>query len=195
MTDSKTETINEIKNVKRKTALQQFCNYELASRVSLTSRVLSTTLVLLSGITVLSTTDHAKLLMDAIGGPNQSHVTALFSIVVFLMMLLRLELRLSERAVSFRSGGDAYTRLLRKIDMLLPRLEVMQVDELERLGAQLTDEYGGIVHFAREIPGHEFLRLKQNFLQRKAISRALDKDPFQNISDIKNTQGSQTPTP
>ncbi len=187
MTVSETETIKEIKNLKRKTALQQYCNYELASRISLRARVLNVSLVLLSGITVLSTTDHAKMLLDAVGGPNQPLVSAFFSSVVFLMMLLRMELRFSEIANSFKSGGDAYTRFLRKIDMLIPRLDSMQVDEIQQLGAQLTDEYGNIVHFAREIPGRDFLRLKQQFLQRKAISKALDSDPFQDLSKIKHS--------
>ncbi|MCY3978649.1 MAG: SLATT domain-containing protein [Chloroflexi bacterium] len=186
MSDVSFDTVNEIKNLKRKCALQQFCHYELASRVGLTAKILNVTLVLLSGLTVLSTTDHAKALLDNKGGPMQSQVSALFAILVFLLTLLRMELRFSEIANSFRAGGDAFTRYLRKIDMLIPVLDSMQGDEINRLGMQLTDEYSRIADFAREIPGRDFLRLKQKHLQRKAVSKALDENPFLNLSDKKS---------
>ena len=186
MTDISFDTVKEIKNLKRKSALQQFCHYELASRVGLAARILNVTLVLLSGLTVLSTTDHAKALLDIKGGPMQSQVSALFAILVFLLTLLRMELRFAEIANSFKAGGDAFTRYLRKIDMLIPTLDSMQDDEIDRLGLQLTDEYTRIADSAREIPGRDFLRLKQKHLQRTAMSRALDEDPFSNLSEIKS---------
>lgn len=185
MTDCTNETVNEIKNLKRKCALQQNCHYELASRVSFSSKVLNVSLVLLSAVTVLSTTDHVEVLLDADSKLLQRHISALFSVLVFLLMLLKLELRLAEIASSFKAGGDAFTRFLRKVDMLLPTLDSKQANEIERLGAQLTDEYTRITDFARDIPTHDFLRLKQRHLQQIAKSRALDTDPFLSLKDIK----------
>lgn len=186
MTDSIRQTTKEIKNLKRKSALQQFCHFELASRVAFTAKALNITLALLSGLTVLSTTDHFKVLLDAIGGPTQSQVAAAFAVPTFLIVLLRMELRLSEISVAFKASGDAFTRYLRKIDMLLPKLDSMENYEIERLGEQLTDEYSRIADFAREIPGCHFLRLKQKHLQQKAMSKALDETPFRNLSEIKS---------
>ena len=184
MTDGTNRAIEEIRNLKRKSALQQYCHYELARRVSLTSKVLNISLLLLSAATVLSTTDHVDVLLEASSKPLQRHISAILSISVFLLMLVRLELRLAEIASSFKSGGDAHTRILRKIDMILSTLDSKQSDELEGIGVQLTDEYVNITDSSREIPGRDFLRLKQTYLQRKAKSRALDEDPFLNLSDM-----------
>lgn len=182
MTNRGVQTIEEIKNLKRKCALQQHCHFELASRIEVNSKVLNVSLVLLSGLTMLSTTAHADIIFsDVIDVITQRRLAAILSAAVFLLMLLRLELRLSEISSGFTAGGDAHTRFLRKIDMLIPTLDSLPVEEIERLGVQLTDEYVSITAFARTIPGRDFLRLKQRHLQRKAMSKALDADPYSSL--------------
>ncbi|MDE2854317.1 MAG: hypothetical protein OXN88_09120 [Chloroflexota bacterium] len=186
MTDYATETIKEIKNLKRKSALQQHCHFELANRVNVSSKVLNVLLILLSGLTMLSTTAHADILLtDVVDELTKRRVSALFSVALFLLMLLRLELRLADIVLAFKSSGDAHTRFLRSIDMQLTTLDSLTNTEAVKLGEQLTREYSAVVDSAREIPSNHLLRLKQKFLQQKKMSKRLDEDPFQDLKEMR----------
>ncbi len=186
MTDCVSQTIEEIKNLKRKSALQQHCHFELASRVNVSSKVLNVSLILLSGLTMLSTTVHAEILLtEVLDEFTKRRISALLSVALFLMMLLRLELRLSDIVLAFKSSGDAHTRFLRSVDMQLASMDSLADYEVVKLGEQLTREYSAVVDSAREIPSNHLLRLKQSFLQQKAISKRLDEDPFQDLKEMR----------
>lgn len=186
MTTSSAKIVDEIKNIKRKTALQQHCHFELSEQFNQRSTVLNGLLLLLSTLTMLSTTIHAELLLlDIIDKATLRKMSAFLSIALFLLMILRLFLKWSDIASAYGSSANAYTRFLRKLDMILTSLEELSTDELERLGTQLTSEYLVIAEQANVISDDDLLCLKQKHLQKIAVSRELDKNPFQSISEIK----------
>ena len=196
MTPSSAKIVDEIKNIKRKTALQQHCHFVLSDRFNERSTLLNGLLLLLSTLTMLSTTVHAELLLlDIIDEATLRKMSAFLSIALFLTMILRLFVRWSDAASAYGTSANAYTRFLRKLDMMLTSLDELSSDELERLGAQLTSEYLVIADQAQSISDDDLLSLKQEHLQKVAVSKELDKDPFMSISDIKRRLACRTENP
>lgn len=179
-------TVEEIKNVKRKTAQQQFCHNELANSYARRAKILDVSLTLLSALAVISTTAEANIiLLDFIDINSQRRTAAFLTLIVFIMTLLRMEIRLSDIASSYRIAGEAHTRFLRQVDMKLTTVDSMTDEQIADLAFQLTEQYTGVTESAPSISSKNFMKLKQKFLQQKAISKELDNSPFLSIEEIK----------
>lgn len=179
--------IKELRNLKRKTRLMQYCQGEMAETYSNWARWLNRATTLFAGLAVIATTVEAKLLVGNLANDIAlQRLAACFSIAVFLLMILRLDSHWSTAAGEYANGLKAYTRFLRRIDLILESLDGKSVAELEEISKGLSDEYSDVCEASPTIPSKKFLRLKQSHLQIYELSRALDENPFVDLKQLRH---------
>lgn len=177
--------VQELDNLKRKTALMQSCHGKLAEQFTRREKLSSMFVTLMAGLAIIATTAEARTLLVPITEEDLRRAAALFSISVFIATLFRLEARWSAQAGMHSVSLEALTKFLRRLDIILKTLEDKTDLELETLAHSLAKEYTDITEAAPKIASQKFLALKQQHLQTIAISRALDKDAFISLRKIR----------
>jgi hypothetical protein len=170
--------VDELENLKRKTALMQSCHGQQAEKLSRLENRSTLVVVVLSGLTLVATTAEARTIFTFLTEDDLKKVTAVFSLVVFLLTIVKNQVGWGTKAGIHSTSLNAFTRFLRHIDFILKAVDDKSDDEIEITALDLAKEYSDICAASPDIPSKEFLKFKQNHLQIIAVSRALDKDPF-----------------
>ncbi|MCB9452377.1 MAG: hypothetical protein H6672_13150 [Anaerolineaceae bacterium] len=184
--NSQQEIVTELNNLKRKAALMQDCHGRLSERFSSWESKSSIIITVFAAVAFIATTAETKTLFDFVSENDLKRVAALCSLIVFLSTLVKLETRWGMKASAHQATLNAFTRYLRHIDMILKSVDNKSYEELEAIALQLTTEYSNIGDFSPNIPSAQFLDLKQKHLQKVAISRALDANPFQSQRKLRH---------
>jgi hypothetical protein len=183
--DIKQRLITEITNLKRKTALMQFCHGELATAYASYDKTHSICVALLAGLAAIITSAESRLILFEVEEGVLSGIAALITLVLFFVTLLRYEMQLSAKAGEHSSSLKSYTRFLRRLDMTLETLENKKTSEIEQISKDLANDYSDISDASPKIPSRQFIKLKQKHLQNIAVSRKLDTNPFLSIKQIR----------
>ena len=185
MIDARQELIEEIRNIKRKAGLQQYCHSVQTSRYSGRAKTLDVALIVMSALAMLLTTSAADILFGGIlDEVTVMRGSAFLTFVVFIMSLLIQALRWRDLARSSQMAGNGFTRFLRRLDMRLTTIDTFSVEQLQEIGTQVTEEYNNLVDFVPDIPSKRFMRLKHMYLTQKEISRQMDKNPLLSAKEI-----------
>lgn len=179
------DIIRELDNLKRKTALMQACHGQLAENLSWLENLSSILITIISFLAIIATTAEARTLLWSVSESDLKSLAALCSLAVFFATLVKFETRWGAKAAAHTASLKALTRFLRQLDITLKTLDDKDNAELETLAAQLVTEYSDICEVSPDIPSKQFLKLKQQHLQKIALSRALDKEPFTNIRKLR----------
>jgi hypothetical protein len=178
--------IKELRNLKRKARLMQYCHGQMAETYSNRACWLSRITILLAGLAVLATTAEAKLLTDPIADETSlQRAAAVFSITVFLLTILRMDNQWATFAGEHQTSLHSFTRFLRNIDITLEGLDGKPLSELEDISTKILNEYSDICEASPSISSRRFLRLKQEHLQIYHISRAVDDNPFVDLRQLR----------
>ena len=187
MTKRRQAVIAEIKNIKRKTALQQYCHNEQATLYAKRAKWFDIVLIVLSALAMLLTTSAAEILfLGILDKLSIVRASAFLTLIVFALTVLRLALKWRDAASSSLAAGDAFTRLLRKLDMQLTSLDSLTEEQLKQEGMQITEAYNSVVDFVPMLPSERFMELKRDYLQQKEISKELDSNAFRSLDEIKS---------
>jgi hypothetical protein len=178
--------IKELRNLKRKARLMQYCHGQLAGTYANRARWLTRITTLLAGLAVIATTAEAQLIAGSIVNETSlQRIAAIFSITVFLLMILRMDNQWEILAGKHSAGLNAFTRFLRQIDIILESLDGKPLDDLESISKDLANEYSDVCEASPAISSDKFLKLKRSHLQIYKISRAIDDNPFVDIRKLR----------
>lgn len=108
-------------------------------------------------------------------------ITSMFN---FAGILLLSQWRFQDKAASHREAVRFYFRIVNRIRALLDSDEIISREQVE----EIRTEYGR-TNTLPKIPDASFLQLKQWHLQKIAVSRELDKKPFESIASIRKRLG------
>lgn len=107
-------------------------------------------------------------------------VVGVTSILNFTGVLLLAEWKFQDKAASYREAVRFYFNIVNKIRKIIDSGEKITVEIVE----EIRTEYGR-TNALPKIPDARFLKLKQWHLQKIAISRELNKHPFESLSSVK----------
>jgi hypothetical protein len=173
----------EVKLIKRRAAQQATAHSWLRDRYEVIQSVL-TTFSLVVGVVLVATIMASPQLVGQTLGltPFQwQWVTAALAAGSFSIVVVLLAWRFDVRAERHDQAVRRYTQTGYHSSRILGSPTGITAQEVDTLRAEYLDDRD-----LPRIPERWFLRLKKWHLEKVAVSRSLDNDPFESIPSIKN---------
>ncbi len=193
---SQDELAQRLDSVRRKADQQCTAHAYLRDRYRLLQSAI-TTLSLVSGVTLLAVVMASPTLVTQTTGLSAGQyqwLTAFLAAFSFSIVVVLLAWRFDVRAGLHDQAVRHYTRSHYHASRLRAESTPLSLDAVERL----EDEYLDDRDLPR-IPEKKFLWLKQWHLQKVAISKRLDRDPFTPLrsirEELKSAPSSTSPNP
>ena len=140
----------------------------------------STTLVVSTLLVALIFSDQFIVASTGLNPDILTWIKGIVSALNFSLVLLLSRWGLQEKAAQHREATRFYFAILNKIRKWIDSQDEITSEMIESIRV----EYGKTESIPK-IPNSKFLRLKQKHLQTIAISRELEKQPFNSIKKIK----------
>lgn len=179
---SSDQRLQELRSLKDKADLLASIHSKLSDDFYRAHNWLSSILLVISTLLVGMTFISEDFVYSSIGLSSgaQKWAIGITSILNFAGVLLLAEWRFQEKAATYQEAVRFYFGIVNKIRMTLDSGEKITEEKVQ----EIRNEYGR-TNALPKIPDSRFLKLKQWHLQKVAVSRELNKHPFESISSIK----------
>jgi len=174
--------VKELKSLKDKADLLASIHSRLSDEYGRAHTWISSMLLAISTMLVGLTFISEDFVYSSVGLSSNAlkWIIGVTSILNFAGVLLLAEWKFQDKAASYREAVRFYFGIVNRIRKVLDSGEKITEETME----EIRTEYGRTSALPK-IPDSKFLELKQWHLQKVAISRELNKRPFESISSIK----------
>jgi len=176
--DMITKTIEEIENLCRKADQTRSMHGNIKNNFALANRLILLYVTIGSAVV-------AMLIFASISVTHRVWI-GIFSASIFILSIipgtLNFDLKIMERKMAVKNWGEwiRKAKFFCDVDIHNMSQEVMEVKRKELLLG-----YQQVMHTTPLIPDSKFNKYKRKHLQKVEISKALDKNPFKTLSEIK----------
>ncbi|UTR12732.1 hypothetical protein MM300_10855 [Evansella sp. LMS18] len=174
---------NELKKIKSKAEKSRQAHFDLAEKKSLLRDILHyITLILSSFVAILTFADYQRFLPIIPNLTQDNFVLGVGFLASFVFLLTVTEefKRWGEEAQQHLYTGKQLTSLIRDCDSLIKNESL-----LEGAVTNIREKYILINELSPPIPDKEFLKAKQRYLNKRAISEYLDEHPHLTVGEAK----------
>lgn len=174
--------VGELKNLRNKANTLASIHSALSDKFGVWHTYLSSALLLVSSVLVGLTFISEQFVQSTVGiSPNAlKWIVGIISILNFSGVLLLSQWGFDAKAATHRDAVRFYFKIVNRIRFLLEN----NIELTDEVVEAVRTEYSRTETLPK-IPEGAFLELKQRHLQKIAVSRELDRSPFESLKSIR----------